>query len=504
MYKKSIAKLSAVMVAMTLFSSVNVQSATVKTTKVVAKKSVVVAKKTTQTVKKPIVVVAKATKVSPVKVVAVAAKIVKPTVAVAKVASVVVAKPTTVVTPVTAITAKTAVAPTTTVVQATKATTVAPTTTVVQTAKATTTTSTIVSGQTPVKTTDNLSTALASGKSLLLDAGSFSIATITKIASSVTIEGKANTVINGNNSGSFSVAGLHDVEFKNIIFTNLTEMDFSNSTNLKFTNCQFLNFTTSGVVLNTFNNVEFSNCIISKIGSINVDETWQGMGLYLVNGTNLKVHDSQISNTFGHGAIFLTNTSFQIYNNKIHDTFYRGIELYLSGNSGSIYNNNIYNCGSINTDHSGIGCNGIYGANASKVTVISNIITNVLENAVEGNFLSIEKNTIDGTGIDMVNHPTPSGEGIYLEGSGKVIGNIIKNTHSSGIKSYSPLTISNVDIEQNTISNCDAADCAIDLNSDLGYSNINISNNKSYNNKECVGLRYNSRVNVILVNNTIN
>lgn len=349
--------------------------------------------------------------------------------------------------------------------------------------------------QTNVTTNDNLKSALQSGTNLLLDSGTYSISSISKMSNNITVEGKIDTIIQGDSIGSFSISGLHDVEFKNITFTNLNEMYFSNSKNLKFTNCKFYNFIENGLVLDTFDNVEFSNCIISKIGSTDVNVTWQGMGMYLVNGTNLKVHDTEIYNTYGHAAIFLTNNkTFEIKNNKLHDTFYRGIELYQDGNSGTINNNNIYNMGSINTTNSGVGCNGIFAdGNSSGVDITSNTISNVIENGIEGTFKSVKYNTVIGTGVDMLNHPTPSGEGIYGS-TGQYVGNIIKNSYGAGIKVYSESKVSNLTITQNLIYNCLDRDFAININSEIGYSNVTILSNKSYNNNYCVFVKQRSAV----------
>jgi hypothetical protein len=365
-------------------------------------------------------------------------------------------------------------------------------------------TSTFNSTPTKITVNDNLQSALTSGKSLILESGSYSISSITEISNNITVEGVENTIINGNNSGSLSISGLHDVEFKNITFTNLSEIYFKNSTNLKFTNCKFNNFIDNGIVLDTFDNVEFSNCIISKIGSTNVNVTWQGMGMYLVNGTNLKVHDSEISNTYGHAAIFLIGTTnFEIKNNKLHDTFYRGIELYQDGNSGTINNNNIYNSGSINTTNSGVGCNGIFAdGNSNEVYIENNTISNVIENAIEGTFKSVKYNTINGTGVDMLNHPTPSGEGIYGK-TGQYVGNIIKNSFGPGIKMYSENRVSELTITGNSIYNCIDSKFAININSEIGYSNVKILTNASYDNNYCVFVKKREQKNLIVSKNIV-
>ncbi|MHC1681570.1 MAG: right-handed parallel beta-helix repeat-containing protein [Clostridiaceae bacterium] len=340
-------------------------------------------------------------------------------------------------------------------------------------------------------------------KNLTIKSGNQDISPISTIKSNTTIIGEEQATIDGKYENSITLKGLKNIEFKNIKFVNLANFTLKDSSNIKFENCIFDSFSNNGVVIENFNNVEFYNCTFSNIGNTNIDETWQGIGLYSVNGTNLKVRNNEFYNTYGHGSIFLTNTSFEIDNNKIHDTFFRGIELYQAGNIGTIRDNNIFNCGSINNTKSGEGCNGIFGIDASNVVIKNNKITDVLENGIEGNFKSVENNVITGTGIDMINHYTPSGEGIYIFGTGKIVGNIIKNSYGAGIKKYSRDTISDIDIINNYIENCINSDYAIDLNSERGYSNIKILDNTISNNKYCEGLRETSKVNVIVSNNSI-
>lgn len=363
-------------------------------------------------------------------------------------------------------------------------------------AKAATTTITVGS-------TSKLKSALTSGKNVTILNGHYIVSSLNKISSNIVIQGQDNTVIDGNNSMAASLNGVHDVEFKNLKFKNMGSMELLNSYNIKFTNVQFDNLYENGVVMDNFKNVEFNNCTISNVGSTKVDVTWEGMGLALTNGDGVKIHDSEIYNTYGHGAIFLTNNSnMEIYKNKIHDTFYRGIELYDSGNTGSIHHNNIYNTGSINTTDSGVGCNGIYADSSSdQVDILNNNISNVIENGIEGIFKSVEYNTINGTGIDMKNHPTPSGEGIYGL-NGIYVGNIVKNSYGPGIKAYSEDPISNLTIIQNSIYDTVASESAININSEAGYSNVNISGNTSYNNNYCVYVRYQSAENLNVTGNT--
>lgn len=354
-----------------------------------------------------------------------------------------------------------------------------------------------------VRSVSKLQSALTSGKNVTIQDGNYIITSLTKISNNIIIQGQTNTVIDGNNKMGISLNGVHDVEFKNIKFKNIGSIELLNSYNIKFTNVQFDNLYHNGIVMDKFKNVEFSNCTISNVGNSSVDVTWQGMGLALSNGSGLKIHDSEIYNTYGHGAIFLTNNSnINIYNNKIHDTFYRGIELFDSGNSGSIHNNNIYNTGSINTTNSGVGCNGIYADdNSNQVDIMNNTISNTIENGIEGTFKSVKYNNITGTGVDMIKHPTPSGEGIYGL-RGVYVGNVIKNSYGPGIKVYSEDTVSNLTISQNSIYDTADHESAINVNSEIGYSNVSISGNTSYNNNYCVFVKSGSEVNLNVTDNS--
>jgi hypothetical protein len=354
-----------------------------------------------------------------------------------------------------------------------------------------------------VRTTNDLKTSWTLGKNLILMNGTYTLdATVTGIANSITIVGQNGAVIDGDKK-AINVPNLQNVEFENITFQNFSEMQFPTAKNITFRKCKFLNFSTRGLVISNFDNVKFIECTINSIGSSAVDETWQGAGIYADKGNKLTVDSCDISRIFGQGGIYLLGvTNIYIRRNKIYDTAFRAIHFYTGVSTGLIDDNDIWNCGSINEKASGVGCNGIYSSGSTyDVTISNNRISNVLENGIEGLFGIIDNNTITGTGIDTVNFPTPSVEGIYPHAAySKTISvrnNKIKNSKGAGIKFFSESVIKNILIADNIIEDDVLnSNSGIDLNSTSGYDSVTISGNTIKNkasviyiqNKPCVSV----------------
>lgn len=317
----------------------------------------------------------------------------------------------------------------------------------------------------------------------------------------IKVKGSGNAVITGNATDRFVISKVTGVEFSNLKFSNFHSFEVLDGNNLQFANCSFTNFSTNGIVMEDCSSITISNCSISNMGNVSVNETSQGFGVYSYNGSNIQITGSEISYTYGHGAIFLSKTSFTVSNNTIHDTAYRGVETLDTGVSGIISGNNIYNCGTINHTRSGVACNGIFATDyAYNVDVVGNTISNVYENAIEGVFRSVTDNTIDGTGTDPSGHPTPSTEGIYIYEGGTYLRNTIRNTAGPAFKSYTPQTMTGVTIKDNTIYKSGSNDYAIDLISDTGYANITITGNR-YSTSECAHIRNKPASNVIVKDN---
>jgi len=275
---------------------------------------------------------------------------------------------------------------------------------------------------------------------------------------------------------------LNNVQFENIKFINGKYIKVDNSSNVKFVNVTLENFIQNGFYIYDSSDISITNSKFDNIGSTNVNPTWQGNGVYVSDTTRLTMTNNEISGTYGQGGIFLINSQdFLLNDNNIHDTFYRGISMYSGTFTGIIENNNIQDIGSINTTDSGVTCNGIFGTgdDLSGVSVLNNYIKNVLENGIEGKYGLVEGNYVDGTGIDIENHPTPSGEGIYAN-STICRNNTVKNTQRAGIKVHSNGSIKNKTIEYNTITKdvFDAEHFGIAIISDIkSYSNVLVRDN---------------------------
>jgi len=307
---------------------------------------------------------------------------------------------------------------------------------------------------------------------------------INNLSNDTLVIGKEN--VNGSTvvdlkGDSVKLNGLENVQFENITFKNAKYFKVSDSKNVNFVNVKFEDFIQNGIYISTSSDISIIDSSFDNIGSTEIDPTWQGNGVYARDTVRLQMTNNEISRTYGHGGIFLLNSKdFIINSNKIHDTFYRGIIMYDGVFTGQIENNDIYDIGSINTTDSGVGANGIFGTgdNLYGVSVINNRIKNVLENGIEGKFGLVEGNLVDGTGIDLENHSTPSGEGIYANGL-VYRNNIVKNTKKAGIKVYSSTTIKNTIIEDNQISqdSFDDKHYGIALIAETGYSNVLVKNN---------------------------
>lgn len=335
-----------------------------------------------------------------------------------------------------------------------------------------------------IQASEDLSEVLSTGSNLKLLNGEFILTRrISTISNSISIEGQKDVVLNGNGT-SIGLKNPRNITFKNIQFKNFSSIGMDNPEDIVFDNCKFLSFSTSGVNLSNYKNIKFINCEWDGIGSSIVNPAWHGSGIYAEVGDGLTIIEPKMTNIYGHGGIFLTSaTNFKIIRPEIHDVAYRAINFWTGIQTGVIDRPLIYNCGSINTTGSGVGCNGIYSyyssdVDLSGVSILYPIIKNVYENAIEGAFGLIESPVIDGTGIDPIGFPTPSTEGIWVEGRkdySKIIRNpVLRNIHGSGIKSYSSVEIKKLHI-YNTIveeSTPSLGTYAIELNSDTGYQDV--------------------------------
>jgi hypothetical protein len=344
-----------------------------------------------------------------------------------------------------------------------------------------------------VKTVSDLLTNITQGINLIVKNGVYTLAAnITSMSNGIVIEGQNNTIIDGGGF-SINIPNLQNVIFKNIIFQNFGNLQLTTPTNITFDNCQFNNFVTYGVTLTNYNNIRFiNNCKWNNIGSTSIDPTYQGAGIYANNGDKLIVQDFEMSNTYGQGAVYLVGgaTNFIIRRFHIHDTCYRAINMYTGTYSGKIDGDFlIEKCGYIRpgnpdqgaTTGRGVGCNGIYAyatGDQSGVICRNGIIRNVYENGVEAGFGLLENIVIENTATDLVNHYTPSIEGIWVQNQSylKRIRNVtIRNSAGAGIKFFSSSApLNNLHIYKVTIEddNPNFTYYGIDLNSTVSYSNL--------------------------------
>ena len=318
------------------------------------------------------------------------------------------------------------------------------------------------------------------------------------------IAGVDNTVIDLNGE-SLKLYGLDGVEFRNLTIVNAKYIKISQSKNVTFEDNTFENFLKAGIYAEDSRNVQVVNNQFKNIGISDISPSWQGSAVYVARIQGLNVMNNEVSYTYGHSGIFVSDsTAINVESNHIHDTFYRAIQLYDGTIEGIVKNNNIHDIGSINDTNSGVGANGIYGASGDLygVDIVGNTITNVLENGIEGKFGRVENNVVDGTGIDVVNHPTPSTEGIYA--NGKVYkNNIVKNTHGDGIKVYSESTISDLQIVGNKMVRKNQSKAGISIISKVGYSNIIVKDNTVDNYNEILFLYNADYSSITYLNNQI-
>lgn len=250
--------------------------------------------------------------------------------------------------------------------------------------------------------------------------------------------------------------------------------------NVKFSGITFRDISTNAIVAKDGAAVTVERCSFENVGTSNsLDVTYEGCAIY-ADGCSTKVVDATFEKCHGHGAIFIYNGGYvEIKDSRFTENDYRAIMLYGSGRAeGTIARNHIEDCGKNNNTGSGAGCNGIYSTNGYDITIEGNTIINSRENAIEGVFLKVADNYIDGTGVEVDTKPTPSIEGIFIlpKQTSYVARNTILNARGYGIKSYSDGAITeHIFIIGNVIK--DSGSGAIDINSPVSVSNVHIIDN---------------------------
>ena len=242
----------------------------------------------------------------------------------------------------------------------------------------------------------------------------------------------------------------------------------------------FKDITTNAIVCDAGAKIHVDRCAFENIGtSSNLDKTHEGCAVY-ANACAVKVTDTKFTKCRGHGAVYCYNGGFvEIKDSRFTENYYRAIVLYGNGISeGVISRNYIEDCGKPNTSGSGVGCNGIYSTNGGGVVVENNTILRCRENAIEGVFLKVLCNYIDGTGVEVDTKPTPSIEGIFVlpKQPAYIANNIILNARGYGIKTYTDKAITEpIFIIGNIIKGCKGG--SIDINSPISVSNVHVADN---------------------------
>lgn len=209
--------------------------------------------------------------------------------------------------------------------------------------------------------------------------------------------------------------------------------------NVTINGVKFKDIEKNAIVTEGNANLTVDKCCFENIGiSDELDETFEGCAIYAGNDCETKVYDSEFIECRGHGAVFCNGGVLDVKNSRFIANYYRAIQLYGANETkGVIFGNHIEDCGKYNETGSGVGCNGIYSTNGIGVVVENNTILNSRENAIEGKFMKVVGNYIDGTGVEIETKPTPSNEGIFISSApAYVANNVIFNSGSFGIKSF--------------------------------------------------------------------
>lgn len=317
--------------------------------------------------------------------------------------------------------------------------------------------------------------SIQSNQSLYFPEGTYLISSdiVCNNTNNVKMDGNNATIIS-NTSATISFLNVSSLYMSNLQYEGLNRIKLIGNENVIIEKCSFKNMKYYGLILYNDNDTMtakylIDNCTFIGTGSTleflkntNYGAAANDIRISRCYADSITISNCEMSGTMGHSPIFIYPLDnyrvnyYYIENNKIHDIAFRGIEIWQYCTSkGSINHNEIFNCGTINPTNSGVGCNGIYShGGAPYLSVEDNIIYNVYENGIEGTFKNISRNYIHDTGIDPINHPTPSPEGIY--GQTPIIeDNVLQNIagFAIGNGTYSYNISEDIYIRGNTISN---------------------------------------------------
>lgn len=337
-------------------------------------------------------------------------------------------------------------------------------------------------------TINSISDVFNNSKNVILKEGIYNTDSSVEVRDGIYVRSNRESTIKSNGK-TLKILSKSNVVIENIIFDGFFAIEVKDSVNIKFVNCKFNNFIHNGIVTERNDILEFIDCSWDMIGSPTTNPTWQGNGIYAKDDNKLRVLDCSFTNIYGHGGIFLINCSnLEIRRFKCKDVAWRAINFWSGVHSGIMEDLEIENTGTINETSDAIGCNGIFSAtgDVQHVTLRRAKFKHIYENAIEAGFGIMEDIYIDGTGVSLDTHPTPSTEGIWLEPTDypRVLRNVyMKNIHNAGIK-YSTgeagSVLKNISIENITMENSITDRHAIHLNY-TRFENVKISNITSHN-----------------------
>lgn len=313
---------------------------------------------------------------------------------------------------------------------------------------------------------ENLVTAISNtpngGKLILNNGATYIISSSITINKDITIDGNNARIVTTGTDICLSFE--ENAEISNTTFEKISLSLEGVNKSYKITNNKFIN--TQGNVVECWSNLK--SLIVTdneSNGTILNAESWRNFNnsggfIYLSFGDGdvqgkidfVRIQRNKIYNCRGGTVIFLGGhyLDLEVTDNFIDTMAQRAIGFWATEYAkGIVARNRIFKCGVLKEydenkkgsdgNDAGVGCNAIYSAygDTKEVEVLDNYIEHVYENGIEGEYKCIKRNTVKNTGMDLVNHPTPSYEGIFIMGHDVIIeDNTIINPKGHGIYKY--------------------------------------------------------------------
>lgn len=243
--------------------------------------------------------------------------------------------------------------------------------------------------------------------------------------------------------------------------TDTVGIQATNKTDFQIVGVAFQKIAYNAIQLSGCSRFAVDRCTGTDIGApARISVTSDGMFFYAQSCTQFAVQNCPlIEKTYGHAAIYIGSNclDWTVANNAISDTFFRGIQIFSSGQGrGLVTGNRIYRMGELNDTGSGVTCNGIYLVTGSEdpslVMISNNHIEKVAENGIEVlGAATVIGNFIKTTGYRSLT--TPSKEGIFFESGAVIKHNTIVDSADHGIRHFNEDSCENAVVAFNTIIN---------------------------------------------------